>query len=132
MLRPPLFLRNLAGITGLVAPGSRAVAGRSVGPPGDSNQRSQVALKIRQKAALFQCNQPAASSVRNGYEPIFPPSSRTSPKVCPTPSSEKSNGRGYFGTMPNWLRFSHFAGKRGAKPRKKAGYVNIPGFSCRS
>lgn len=67
------FLRGLgiAGLGGLVAPG-RAQPVTDPRRPADLNPRSLGAFRIRQEAALFQCNQPPANSVPNGDETSLP------------------------------------------------------------
>jgi hypothetical protein len=65
------FLRGLAGLAGLAAPGhAQPAANRR--PPGGLNPRSESALRIRQEAAIFQSRQPSANPVANGDETGLP------------------------------------------------------------
>jgi hypothetical protein len=65
------FLRGLAGIAGVAAPG-RAQTAVNRRPPAGLEPRSQTAFRIRQESALFECNQPAAAPVNNGDETSLP------------------------------------------------------------
>src|SRR5579871_2311395 len=65
------FLRSLAGLLGVVVPG-RAQPVVSRRPPGDLGQRDLTALRIRERAALFQCIQPTPLPISNGDEILLP------------------------------------------------------------
>lgn len=81
-LRPPesnvtnnrrSFLHGVAGLAALLSPArSQSNLGRRPGIPGDLTLRSQMALRLRQEAALFQCSQAPPNQVSNGDETSLP------------------------------------------------------------
>jgi hypothetical protein len=67
------FLQGLGGFAGLLLPAqAQSNLGRPPEIPGGLTPRNQMALRLRQEAALFQCSQASPDQVANGDETSLP------------------------------------------------------------